>query len=109
MERAMTNITADSTRALSTAEIRRRLALRKPVLPDKLEVPSNINSLVVNPPTLVVLDTPNRIYANPPTMLISSHIQARNSTAQINYVVDQVRTVDEAFVGFTFWFQNSRA
>jgi len=108
MESVMTNITA-SERALSPAENLRRLAFRNPVLPDKLEVPSHINSLVVNPPTVVVLDTPTSIHASPSTMLISTHVQARNSTAQIGYDVERVDAVVEAFLNFDFWFQNSRA
>src|SRR5262245_3276718 len=106
MERAMTNITTESKRALSPAEIR-RLALRNPVLPDKLEVPSNISLPVINPPTFVVLDTPTRIYARPSSMLISSHIQARNNTAQISYTTQQELDADRVSVGFEFWFQNS--
>jgi hypothetical protein len=107
MEGVMTNITASELkRARSTVENRRDLTFHNWARPDKLEIPSNINSTVINPPTLVVLDTPNFIYANPSTMLTASHIQARNSTAQIEYSNDpaQFGTVN---VGFHFWFENS--
>jgi hypothetical protein len=110
MESVMTNITASELeRARSTVKNRRRLAFRNWVHPDKLEVPSNINSPVINPPTVVVLDTPTSMFANPSTMLISTHIQARNSTAQIDYNVKRVNTSVEAFIGFSFWFHNFRA
>jgi hypothetical protein len=101
----MTNITTfESKRA---ADIRRRFALRNSVLPDKLKVPAQIKSAVVKPPTLVVLDTPNRIYARPSSILTSSHIQARNNTAQIDYTTQQEVDEDSVSVGFQFWFQNS--
>jgi hypothetical protein len=107
MESIMTNITASELkRALSSVKSRRDLTFRNRVLPDKLELPSKINSPVIKPPTFVILDTPNFIYANPSTMLTASHIQARNSTAQIEYSNDPAKfgTVN---VGFRFWFENS--
>jgi hypothetical protein len=103
----MTNITASETkRALSSVENWRRLAFQNWVRPDKLEVPSNINSPAINPPTVVVLDTPTRIYGEPSTILTASHIQARNNTAQIHYLNDPAKfgTVN---AGFHFWFENS--
>src|SRR5262245_33012578 len=101
MERAMTNITTESKRA---SEIRRRSAVRKRVLPDKLEVPATGTFSVLNPPTVVVLDTPNAIFGRPSGILRASHIQARNSTAQMQYhTYQQVNPTDYVAVGFHFW------
>src|SRR5262249_11458053 len=98
----MTNITASELKA--TVENRRRLALRNPVLPDKLEVPSNINSPLIKPPTFVVLDTPNNINASPPKVLTASHIQAGKSTAIMAFRIQEGE--DVGHVRFHFWWQN---
>jgi hypothetical protein len=100
----MTNIGAsESKRARSSVDNRKR---HNWVRPDKLEVPSNINSPVLNPPTLVVLDTPNFIRATPSTILTASHIQAGKSTATMHYRIQEGEDVD-AYVRFHFWWTNS--
>jgi hypothetical protein len=90
----MTNI---STSDFKRSTVRNRRDLRIPA---------------INPPTVVVLDTPNSIHATPGTMLTAFHIQPRNSTAQIHHAVPFDGGVDEsnnadATVSFSFWWENS--
>jgi hypothetical protein len=62
----------------------------------------------INPPTVVVLDTPNNIRATPGTILTASHIQPGNSTAQIHHAAtDDGGEQTEATVVFSFWWENS--
>jgi hypothetical protein len=101
---AMTNIGAsEAKRARSSVDNRKRYNW---VRPDKLEIPSNINSPVLNLPTLVVLDAPNFIRATPSTILTASHIQAGKSTATMRYRIQEGENVD-AYVRFHFWWTNS--
>jgi hypothetical protein len=92
MESVMTNISAsDLKRVLSTVGNRR-----------DLKIPA------INPPTIVVLDTPNSIHASPPSILTASHIQPGNSTAQIHHDAnDDGGDSTEAIVAFSFWWENS--
>jgi len=100
----MTNIGAsEAKRARSSVDNRKRYNW---VRPDKLEIPSNINSPVLNLPTLVVLDAPNFIRATPSTILTASHIQAGKSTATMRYRIQEGENVD-AYVRFHFWWTNS--
>jgi hypothetical protein len=70
-----------------------------------LSTVGNLEIPAFNPPTVVVLDTPNNIHATPGTMLTAFHIQARNSTGQIRYSIDEGDDTD-ARVGFHFWWEN---
>jgi hypothetical protein len=84
----MTNISpSELKRASTSVKDWKRLAFRNRVLPDISDVPTNITFPVIDPPTLVVLDTPDAIRARPSSMLISSNIQAGNSTAEIRYSI----------------------
>jgi hypothetical protein len=95
----MTNISpSELKRAPTTVKSRRELAFRNRILSDNFEVPTNINFPVINPPTLVVLDTPAAIRAAPSSMLISSHIQAGNSKAEIRYSIDEGEMTDAKLV-----------
>jgi hypothetical protein len=62
-------------------------------------------NVVINPPPVVV-DAPSYIHATPTSMLTASHIQPRNSTAQIKYstMQEEVQTVT---IGFYFPWENS--
>jgi len=73
-----------------------------------LGIPANANPPYINPPTLVVLDTPNNIYASPRAILTASHIQPGNSTAQISYHANDDGPRDtNVSVVFDFWWENS--
>jgi hypothetical protein len=103
----MTNISpSEFKRAPTTVKNWKRLASRNRVLPDNSEVPTNITFPVIDPPTLVVLDTPDAIRARPSSMLISSNIQAGNSTAEIRYSIDEGENID-SILAFSFQFFNS--
>jgi hypothetical protein len=91
---------------ISASELKRALSVGNR---RDLELPVNANSPYLNPPTLVLLDTPNNIHANPGSMLTAFHIQPGNSTGQIRYSVDKgdVGNDADARVGFHFWWENS--
>jgi len=66
------------------------------------------NSSNINPPTFTVLDTPTFIHAHPRNILTASHIEPRNSTAQIRYVTtDTDEGTEDASASFFFQWQNS--
>jgi hypothetical protein len=66
-------------------------------------------NLIVKPPTIVVLDTPTYIHATPTSMLTASHIQPRNSTAQIKYATPGEGYDYVVRLGFYFVWENSSA
>jgi hypothetical protein len=94
---------------VSPSEFKRgQLALRNWVLPDNLQVPTNLNFPVIDPPTVVVLEIPTYIHATPTTILTASHILPRTSTAQIHHLAtDDGGETTDATVGFYFWWKNS--
>jgi hypothetical protein len=71
------------------------------------------NFSYINPPTFVVLDTPLAILAQPPNILTASHIEPRNSTAQMRYSASQRGIEDfggeDLTVSFVFRWENSSA
>ena len=97
---------SEMERVISALPNPRVLGFRDRVRPHNSEIPVNANSRYLNPPTLVVLDTPNDVYARPRTILLASHIQPGNSTAQIDYGNNEG---DGPLVsgGFHFWWENS--
>jgi hypothetical protein len=72
----------------------------------RLEALELANSPIINPPTFIVLDAPLFIRAHPHNILTASHIEPRNSTAQMRYSNDQDGEYD-AFVSFHFQWENS--